>query len=75
VVSLANSIQSRQGYQRGRKPSLLELKPDATLAESDEAVGVAGLPLSRMRELGTEAGFSYIRAVSLDGGSFYELKP
>ncbi len=45
------------------------------LAEGDEAVGVAGLPLSRMRELGTAAGFRHIRLVSLDGGSIYELKP
>ena len=45
------------------------------LAESDEAVGVAGLPPIRMRELSTAAGFSQIRLVSLEGGSFYELRP
>ncbi len=45
------------------------------LAESDEALGAAGLPLGRMRDLATAAGFSYVGLVSLDGGSFFEMRP
>lgn len=46
------------------------------LSEGDEAVGPAGLPFSKMRDLVALAGFSEIRLVPLENGdvNLYEVK-
>ena len=48
-----------------------------SLAGDGEGLGTHGLPESRLKELGQEAGFSHVKRLPMDNpfNSLYELRP